>query len=565
MPKIVNIRYNPALSVKDNATRNGVSETSIRNYIQKNNLDRRHDRKQNIIADCKKYLKKHPNASRNELQRETGHSLSTIRQYWEYITTEKELTDFNEKKQQKRTLRQDNDFYATHPSITQDLLGVEDFNKKVLEPFCGNGMIAETLINNGYEVEAYDLMDRGYGKQGDFFKVEYPEGEFDIVTNPPYDNDIFIPITKRCLRLCKSKVAFLLPLSYLAGINRWNDIFSQSPPAKVYVYVDRVQIGRNGQFDESLGNHVNYAWFVWLKGYQGKTEIKWITNINYTPQKKIAEIKAKIDGLYAEERKNAEAIEKNHSVLPCPSVLELTKWEEYDASKYLCYAFKQRGDLRKGRWIPFGNMNGGFPFSIGGFEFQNSESAYIAGLFSLNKPKHVAIQEMLLKSTNGKLAKGDIRFHNQRYRRKDFYDFNVQWMFYVVWQKIQGNQQFRDLLMAVPEGATIIEDTTFKGVMKENDTSQFWGARNKARKEFGELVDDYISKIKATASKATKKKLKAASINDFCDYGVFEGSNVMGKILTICKQCLHDGTPPDIDYALLRSKRIYLMGNLLTF
>ena len=155
--KITN--YNPAISVEENAKRNGVSVASIRNYIKVHNLDRRHERKQNIIAACKKYLKKHPKATREELHQNTGYSLTTIRQYWEYITTEKELTDFNNNKTQKRSLRQDNNFYATHPSIVQDLLGVERFNKSILEPFCGNGMIAETLINNGYEVESYDLIE----------------------------------------------------------------------------------------------------------------------------------------------------------------------------------------------------------------------------------------------------------------------------------------------------------------------------------------------------------------------------------------------------------------------
>lgn len=107
MPKIVNIQYNPALSVKENAKKNHVSETSIRNYIQKHELDRRYDRKQNLIADCKKYLKKHPNASRNELQRETGHSLSTIRKYWKYISTEETLIDFNKEKVKKYHIQQE--------------------------------------------------------------------------------------------------------------------------------------------------------------------------------------------------------------------------------------------------------------------------------------------------------------------------------------------------------------------------------------------------------------------------------------------------------------------------
>jgi hypothetical protein len=34
----------------------------------------------------------------------------------------------------------------------------------------------------------------------------------------------------------------------------------------------------------------------------------------------------------------------------------------------------------------------------------------------------------------------------------------------------------------------------------------------------------------------------------------------MGKILMIIKECLHNGTEPDIDYDLLRSKEIHFFG-----
>ena len=175
MRKGKEIQYNPALSVKENAKKNGVSDATIRYYIKTNLVDRRFDRKQNIIEDCRKYLKKHPKATRNELQQKTGHSLSTIRKYWTYISTEQELTDFDNEKAKKRQLRQNNNYYATHPSVTQDLLREETFNSKVLEPFCGGGTMAEVIRQNGYDVEAYDLIDRGYGKVGDFFKVDFPK------------------------------------------------------------------------------------------------------------------------------------------------------------------------------------------------------------------------------------------------------------------------------------------------------------------------------------------------------------------------------------------------------
>ena len=102
MPRVSRIKYNSALSVAENAAKSGVSEAAVRYYIKAHHLDRRHERKQNIIDDCKKYLKKHPEASKVELQRETGHSVSTITRYWSFITTKNSLTDFNQNKIQKK-------------------------------------------------------------------------------------------------------------------------------------------------------------------------------------------------------------------------------------------------------------------------------------------------------------------------------------------------------------------------------------------------------------------------------------------------------------------------------
>ena len=53
--------------------------------------------------------------------------------------------------------------------------------------------------------------------------------------------------------------------------------------------------------------------------------------------------------------------------------------------------------------------------------------------------------------------------------------------------------------------------------------------------------------------------------NCVSNFGTWEGVNCMGKILTICKYCIENGTKPPIDYELLRSKKIYLLGDLLSF
>ena len=53
--------------------------------------------------------------------------------------------------------------------------------------------------------------------------------------------------------------------------------------------------------------------------------------------------------------------------------------------------------------------------------------------------------------------------------------------------------------------------------------------------------------------------------NNFTEYGTFRGSNVMGKILTICRNSLLNGTEPEIDYDLLKNKNIHLLGKPIEF
>ena len=62
--------------------------------------------------------------------------------------------------------REEEDFYPTHPSITQMLLDREKLEGTIWEPSCGKGDMSEVLIDYGYDVFSTDLIDRGYGEGG---------------------------------------------------------------------------------------------------------------------------------------------------------------------------------------------------------------------------------------------------------------------------------------------------------------------------------------------------------------------------------------------------------------
>ena len=270
------IKYNPKLSIKKNAKLNECSESAIRKFIHKNSIDRRFDRKVALVMELRKLYTN--GMSAYSLALKAKKSINTINKYWEYIISEKELSDFDTEKEQKVKVPQPNEYYATHPSVTLDLLRVESFHHHILEPACGGGFISQPLIDNGYDVLSTDLIDRGFGNGGiDFLTSKFEKGKYDIVTNPPYT--LYIPFLLKSIDVCKNKVAMLLPVTFLSCKQRCK-IYKSYPPHTVYIYTDRICIAKNGEFEkyDATINPQMYAWFVWQKGFQGNPTIKWIHN-----------------------------------------------------------------------------------------------------------------------------------------------------------------------------------------------------------------------------------------------------------------------------------------------
>lgn len=250
----------------------------------------------------------------------------------------------------------------------------------------------------------------------------------------------------------------------------------------------------------------------------------------------------------------------NTNNFPISNPIILDRVEVYDASTLNCYAFRRGTDSVEGHSLAVGNMVSGFPFAVEGVTFQNSECAYIAGMFSSNTDNHLSLQETLQAEANGFIAKKKIRRFNEDKKRADWEEFNVQWMLYCVWCKVVSNREFRDMLLAIPSDAVIIEDSTFQN----GSTATVWGTKNATERR---LVADYKKQLEADrhSKAAIKRACDKKRLGEWRKQGVFVGKNLMGKILMLCRDAVLCGTTPDIDLELLRSKRIYLFGKLLTF
>ena len=123
---------------------------------------------------------------------------------------------------------------------------------------------------------ATDIVNRGYGDGiRDFLDENIIGYTGDIATNPPYKYaEEFV---KKALEIVPDgcKVCMFLKVLFLESKSR-KKLFEKYPPKVIYVSSSRITCSKNGDFESYPSSALAYAWFVWEKGYQGETIVKWI-------------------------------------------------------------------------------------------------------------------------------------------------------------------------------------------------------------------------------------------------------------------------------------------------
>ncbi len=166
-----------------------------------------------------------------------------------------------------------------------------------------------------------------------------------------------------------------------------------------------------------------------------------------------------------------------------------------------------------------GNMSGGFHFTLFDMKWYSSEHLYLCGEWSRDDDKCIEAQQYVRMMPSGAWAKRCSKANYGAYIRDDFASFRLQWMLWCVWQKCLLNKDFAALLKSVPDDVVIVE-------VEKNDL--VWAAQPD-------------------------------------EDGILHGGNAMGKILTICRRHLLNGTAPNIDTALLNASSIYILGQRIQF
>lgn len=131
-------------------------------------------------------------------------------------------------------VREENDFYATDPYVTEQFLNVFKFDKNVWECACGQGHMSEVLKKHGYNVRSTDLIDRGYGEVGIDFLETTDKWYGDIVTNPPFSHAK--EFVEHGLEIIEKGhyIALLLKIQFLETKGR-RPMFEKYPPRYIYI------------------------------------------------------------------------------------------------------------------------------------------------------------------------------------------------------------------------------------------------------------------------------------------------------------------------------------------
>lgn len=222
---------------------------------------------------------------------------------------------------------------------------------------------------------------------------------------------------------------------------------------------------------------------------------------------------------------------------PSTPTIELNKWEIYDSQNVVTFRKLDGG------YGVFSNMSKQYGIELFNIQFVASEMLYMIAGF-----KDKTIQQELLKENNPTKAKRIFRhgIYLKKHWRKDWSNFNLEWMKFCIVQKYTQNPEWVDLLNST-KGKIIIEDTT----MQNGTSSSYWGAKDLLRRS---VISEKRSFLKLKGLSKEEIDFELDKIYLTVGDGYFQGVNNMGKLLTVLRDS--NGV---LSYSL--PDDIYILGN----
>lgn len=190
--------------------------------------------------------------------------------------------------------RQKEDYYATDPRFINHLLEREPWLKnpdlKILEPSAGEGVLVDRFYElTGNKMDAYDLIARRDDIiEQDYFTANFSNKYDVILTNPPYLKDTVKTTTGLADYILKAlkevkvggTVIMFLKTLHLESKVRYEKIFKNYPPSKLYVYASRISCYKNNDTTLPQGA-ISYTIFMWCNkkedgSFDKDTKLDWI-------------------------------------------------------------------------------------------------------------------------------------------------------------------------------------------------------------------------------------------------------------------------------------------------
>lgn len=189
------------------------------------------------------------------------------------------------KRESSLWVREANDWYVEPEWVSARLFEEEKFEGGIYDPACGMGNIVKSARLASHFATGGDVVQRS--EYCDFvenwMEVDERLSFNNIVSNPPFKlcddrkNGCY-PFVEKCLDHARYKVALLLPSKWIQGDKRavW---LATTPLRRVWFISPRPSMppGQVIAAGHKPGNGTtDYAWFVWLQGYDGAPEIRWL-------------------------------------------------------------------------------------------------------------------------------------------------------------------------------------------------------------------------------------------------------------------------------------------------
>lgn len=185
------------------------------------------------------------------------------------------------------------DFYPTTPELARLLCEsvAHDYGDRALgwprsigEPGSGYGSFLVACRKTWPEahVVGYELQDQMVLATRPAFLTDHMDltrhdlraGHDLIIGNPPFSvADLLIPSLIEQLHPTRGVLALLLRLNYMGGIERYQTLWRDHMPSRVYVLPRRPGFMPNGRSDST-----EYALYVWDWRHEGETTLRFIDN-----------------------------------------------------------------------------------------------------------------------------------------------------------------------------------------------------------------------------------------------------------------------------------------------